>query len=345
MKPLVSILIPAYNAERWIAESIRSALVQTWPYKEIIVIDDGSTDRTADIVKNFGSQVKLISTDNHGQSAAVNSAYHASSGDYIQELDADDILAPDKIQRQLEALRPGDSRRTLLSSQWAPFYYRTRHAQFVNNALCRDLSPVEWILLKLSENLHMQNATWLVSRELTDAAGLWDTSLHYDQDGEYFSRVVAASDGIRFVAGTGVYYRATGAGSISCIGNSDIKRESLLRSMKLHMQYLQALEVSDRVRKACLVYLQNWYGAFQPHRPDLVAEVLGLASQLGGTLTTPLLRRKYAWLEPLLGRTTARHAQDAIPRIKSDCLRQVDRLVHQLEYRLPPAARPKQTLF
>src|SRR6185437_15105882 len=244
------------NAEKSIAESIHSALAQTWPRKEIIVVNDGSTDRTAEVVRRFGAQVKLISTDNRGLSAAVNNAYRASAGDYIQELDADDILAPDKIERQLGALRAGDSKRTLLSSAWAPFYFRTCTARFVNTSLCQDLSPVEWILQKIGGNLHMQNATWLVTRELAEMAGPWDESLRYDQDGEYFARVVAASDGVRFVPNTGVFYRSTGSASISFIGNSQVKRESLLRSMKLHIQYLRSLEESERVRRACLTYLQ-----------------------------------------------------------------------------------------
>ena len=102
-------------------------------------------------------------------SAALNIAVQHSHGDYIQELDADDLLAPDKIERQLSALRAGDSKRILLSSQWARFYYRARNARFENNALCQDLTPVEWLLRKMGKNLFMQNATWLVSRELVEA--------------------------------------------------------------------------------------------------------------------------------------------------------------------------------
>ena len=260
MKPLVSILISAYNAEEWIADTLQSAIAQTWPRKEIILVDDGSTDRTAEVARRFASKgVTVISTENRGLSAGQNHAYEHSHGDYIQFLDADDLLAPDKIERQLAALRGNDSTRLLLSSPWAPFYYRTRHARFVRNSLWQDLSPVEWLLRKMGENIHMQNATWLVSRELAEAAGPWDTRLHYDQDGEYFARVLLASEGTRFVPGTGIFYRATGSGSISYIGNSDKKKDSLLRSMKLHIQYLRSLEESERVREACLTYLQMWY--------------------------------------------------------------------------------------
>src|SRR5271165_740654 len=339
MKPLVSILIPAYNAEEWIAHALQSAVAQTWPRKEIIVVDDGSTDRTAQVAGRFASKgVTVVSTENQGLSAAVNHALRLSRGDYIQELDADDLLSPDKIERQLAALREGDNRRILLSSPWAPFYYRTRNVLFVRNSLWQDLSPVEWLLRKMSEGIHMQNATWLVSRELAEAAGPWDTCLHYDQDGEYFARVLLASEGTRFVPETGIFYRATGSSSVSYIGSSDKKKDSLLLSMKLHIQYLRSLEESERVRKACLTYLQIWYENFYPERPDIVAELQALAAQLKGHLEVPRLRWKYAWMRPIFGRKTAKHAQVLLPQLKASCIRRCDKAMYLLEGAKPPQA-------
>jgi glycosyltransferase involved in cell wall biosynthesis len=326
MKPLVSILIPAYNAEKWIAYTLRSAIGQTWPRKEVIVVNDGSRDRTAAIVRQFNSQgVKLVSTENRGMCWAQNLAFETCQGDYIQWLDADDMLALDKIERQLNALREGDSKRLLLSSPWAPFFYRTNSSKFVHNALWEDLPPVEWLLRKLGQNLHMQNATWLVSREVTEAAGPWDTRLHYDQDGEYFTRVLLASEGTRFVPDTGIYYRITSTNRISYIGNSNKKKDSLLLAMKLHIQYLRSLEESERVRKACLTYLQNWYFNFYPERQDLVAEMQKLADELGGRLEAPRLRWKYAWMRPMFGWETAKRAQNFLPQLRSACLRKCDR--------------------
>jgi glycosyltransferase involved in cell wall biosynthesis len=340
MKPLVSILIPAYNAEKTIAYTLQSAIAQTWQRKEIIVVDDGSRDRTVKIVRRFGSKVTIISTENQGLSAAVNHAYRLSHGDYIQELDSDDLLAPDKIERQVNALREGDSRRILLSSPWAPFYYRTRHVQFVRNSLWQDLSPLEWLLRKMGENLHMQNATWLVSRELADAAGPWNTDLHYDQDGDYFTRVLLASEGTRFVAGTGIFYRASGMGSISYIGDSDQKKESLLLSMKLHIQYLRSLEESERVRNVCMRYLQNWYHIFYLERPDIVAELQSLAAQLQGHLEEPRLRRKYAWIKPVFGWRIAKKAQYELPQLKGSFIRQCDNAMYRLETLGTPLVMP-----
>ena len=304
------------------------------------MVDDGSTDRTAELGRRFASRgVTVVSTENQGVSMAENCAFQLSQGEYIQYLDADDLLMPDKIERQLAALREGDSGRVLLSSQWAPFYYRTRHTRFVQNSLCRDLSPVEWLLGKMSENLHMQTSTWLVSRELIEAAGPWDTRLHYDHDGEYFCRVLSASEGTRFVPGTGVLYRMTGSNSVSKIGNSNQKRESLLLSIKSHIKCLRLLEDSERVRKACLTYMQNWYHNFHPGRPDLVEQLQALARELQGHLEEPRLRRKYAWMKPVFGWKAAEWAQMAFPQFKSSCIRQYDEAMYRLETARAGASR------
>src|SRR6266550_949310 len=205
LTPLVSILIPAFNAQEWISETLRSAIAQTWERKEIIVVDDGSTDNTVAIAAQFHTRgVRVVSQENQGAAAARNKAFSLSQGDYIQWLDADDLLAPDKIANQLEST---SEKRTLLSSAWGHFFYRYSKAQFKPTPLWCDLSPVEWLVRKMGQHCHMQTATWLVSRELTEAAGPFDTRLLSDDDGEYFCRVIMASDGIRFTSNARVYYR------------------------------------------------------------------------------------------------------------------------------------------
>jgi glycosyltransferase involved in cell wall biosynthesis len=334
MKPLVSIITPAYNAEEWVAESIQSAVAQTWPHKEIIVVNDGSTDRTGEVAQRFAAgNVKVLSTENRGMSAAINTAYGLCQGDYIQELDADDLLAPDKIEKQLAALRETDGPRTLLSGPRGYFRYSTERAWFPRTCLWQDLTPVEWLLRSMGQNLPMQNSTWLVSRELAEAAGPWDEQLQYDQDGEYYCRVLLTSVGTRFVPEARMFHRLTGVRRVSYVGNSDKKKDSLFRSMKLHTQYLRSLEESERVRKACLAYLQTWYECFYPERPDLVAELQALAAQLQGRLEPPRLRWKYAWMKPVFGEKVAKWAQTKLPEIKSSLFRGWDRAIYRLEAR------------
>jgi len=330
--PLVSILIPAYNAHEWIAESLHSAVEQTWHRKEIIVVDDGSTDRTVEVARRFESaEVKIVRQENQGAAAARNHALRLSQGDYIQWLDADDVLAPDKIERQLEAFGRGENRRKLLSSPWAYFYYRTRRAQFVPTSLWQNLSPVDWLLKKLGENLHMQPATWLTSRELIQAAGPWDTRLITDDDGEYFCRVLCASQGTVFVPDSRVFYRIVSAQRWSYVGNSDKRKNALLLSMKLHINCLRAMEDSDRVKEACLSYLQNWYDNFYPERPDIVAEVQAMAGELSGRLEPPHLRWKYAWMRPAFGWKVAKWAQRTLPYYRAALVGQWDKAMYKMD--------------
>lgn len=337
MKPLVSILIPAYNSEEWIGDTLRSAIAQTWAPKEIIVVDDGSRDRTLTVARQFeGDGVRVIAQKNQGAAAARNTAFSLSRGDYIQWLDADDLLSPDKIERQM-AVAAQAGRRTLVSCGWGPFLYRYYRAEFVPSPLWCDLSREEWLVRKMGQNLHMQTATWLTSRELSDAAGSWNTAMKTDDDGEYFCRVLLQSDGVRFVQGPRVYYRSSGAGSLSYIGNSNPKRDAQWQSMQLHMGYLRSLEDTPRARAACVTYMQNWIGFFSPERPDLLKEMQNAARELGGELRIPRLSWKYFWIESLFGLGPARRAQFLLPRYKWSLLRFCDKMLFRLENRQFPA--------
>ena len=298
------------------------------------MVDDGSTDRTLAIARRFESaQLRVVTQKNQGAAAARNTAFALSQGDYIQHLDADDLMAPDKIAKQMEALGTSGTSRTLLSGSWGRFMYRYYRTEFVPSALWCDLSPVEWLIRKMQFNLYMQTSTWLVSRELAEKAGPWDTSLLVDDDGEYFCRVLLACDRVQFVPEAKVYYRTSGPASLSYIGHSDRKRVALLRSLDLHIQYIRSLEDSRRVREACVTYIQNWVCFFYPDRPDLVKKVEEIASSLGGNLQLPTLSWKAVWLSRLFGRQRAKRAQVVLARIKWSSGRLWDKILFQIDGR------------
>src|SRR5947208_2385103 len=332
LRAFVSILIPAYNAENWIADTLESAIAQTWPHKEIIVVDDGSTDETLAIARRFEPKgVRVVTQPNQGAAAARNKAFSLSRGDYIQWLDVDDLLSRDKVTRQMQAAEDTRDWRTLFSSPWAFFRYRPAKAKFIPTPLWCDLDPTEWLTRKWEGNWHMQTATWLVSRELTEVAGVWDTRLLGDDDGEYFFRVVNASNGIRFVPQSRVYYRITPTSRLSYIRRSDKKMEAQFLGMKLQIGYLRAREDSDRVRAACVTYLQTWLPVFYPNRPDLVQEAQQLAASLGGRLFLPKASWKYAWIEKVFGFATAKGTQLSYNRGKSFALRAWDKMMYSFE--------------
>jgi len=167
MKQLVSIIIPAYNCERWVSQSIESALAQTWPNKEIIVVDDGSTDNTLSIAKRYESKIlKVVHQENRGAAAARNTGLKLAQGDYIQYLDADDLLAPDKIETQIKYIEKGINSKILVSGPWAKFYYHPKSAKFIQNDLWKDMDPIEWMIIKFNKNIWMTIESWLISRRL-----------------------------------------------------------------------------------------------------------------------------------------------------------------------------------
>ena len=101
--PLISVIIGAYNAERYLGEAIDSVLAQTHRPLELIVVDDGSIDATADVAEAYGEPVRCIRQENGGMAAARNRAVPEARGSYLSFLDADDRFPPEKLQRQLEA--------------------------------------------------------------------------------------------------------------------------------------------------------------------------------------------------------------------------------------------------
>ena len=337
MPPLVSILIPAYNSERWIVETVRSALAQTWPRKEIIIVDDGSRDRTLALARQFASRdLTVVTQENAGASTARNKAFSLAQGEYIQWLDADDLLGPEKIASQMRVLAECPSKRTAVTSSFGLFIYRSRKASFTPTELWCDLDPAEWLLRRWEQNLYMQPATWLASRELTVAAGPWDTRLSLDDDGEYFARVALASDRIKFVPAGRVYYRR-GFDSLSYTGRTLKKLASQCLSIELQVQHVRSLPDSARGRAACLAFLQEWLVAFYPEQRDMAERLMGLARELGGELELPRLPAKYHWIQRTLGWDAAKRAQAFVPRVKRSLVRSWDRALFQLERPQPLA--------
>ena len=330
--PLVSILIPAYNAQEWISDTLRSAIAQTWTRKEIIVVDDGSSDQTMRVAQQFEADgVRVVTQKNQGAAAARNHALKLAQGDYIQWLDADDLLAPDKIARQLAVLNPSVGSKVLLSSEFGRFLYQWKHARFVQSELWEDVSPTEWLLRKMGQNLYMQTATWLVSRELSEASGLWDTRMLSDDDGEYFCRVLLNSEGVRFVPDSKVYYRGYAFDSLAYVGKSNRKREALWLSMKLHIGYLRSLEDSPRTREACLNYLQRNLIHFYPDMPEIVKEAELVAQDLGGEVGPPHLPWKYSWIKSAFGWKAAKNTALRLRKLRWSSQKSLDKAIFKVK--------------
>lgn len=334
MPDLVSILIPAYRAEKWIRESVSSAMSQTWSRKEVIVVDDGSPDRTYEIAKSFESRnVKIVTQVNSGACGARNKALSLAQGDYIQWLDADDVLHPEKIARQLARGGDGRNSRTLLTSAWGKFFFRTSKAKFSHDSLWQDLRPADWLLARFNDNVWMNPAVWLVSRRLTDLAGPWDERLSSsgDDDGEYICRVAAASDGVRFVRDAICYYRIGTVGSLNWnMETGEKSLESLLLSLTITVQHLLSLENSERTRKAALHHLQTFSAYFYATRNSFVDRLNEVARDLGGELNPPRAGWKYYPIERVFGARAAKKVMNNWRAAKLLAQRDWDQYLYRL---------------
>ena len=214
--PLISIIIPVFNSEKYIEQTIKSAIDQTWANKEIIIIDDGSTDNSLAIAKKFkNDRIKIITQQNKGASAARNKGIAGAKGTYIQFLDADDILSANKISSQVEVLNGSLNYVSLCN---------TIHFKDTDDISQMKVTP-EWyaegstdtadFLLKLySSDITLpgyggmiQPNAWLIPKAIIDKAGNWNEELTVDDDGEYFCRVLLAADGVKFSPQGINYYR------------------------------------------------------------------------------------------------------------------------------------------
>src|SRR5262249_19091472 len=130
-----------------------------------------------------------------------------------------------------------------------------------------------------------------------------------------------------------VYYRVSGSGSLSYIGQSDRKREAQWLSMQLHVGYLRSLEDSERVKTACVKFLQNWMVYFYPERLDIFKQAEEMSRNLGGQLEIPRLSWKYSWIKTLFGLSPAKHAQITLPRLRWSVARRWDKALFRIEKR------------
>ncbi|MBK0378194.1 glycosyltransferase family 2 protein [Mucilaginibacter segetis] len=262
-QPLVSIIIPAYNASAYIQKAIISAIDQSWRNKEIIIIDDGSTDNTLTVAKYFECEtVHVFHQENTGASAARNFGLSKAKGEYVQFLDADDILSLDKIEEQVNTLLKNPCKIAVCST--VHFFDGEDHlsckpSQYEESYLI-NADPVKF-LIKLwggyDENGSMvQPNAWLTPMSLIQSAGLWNEELTLDDDGEFFARVILASEGVIKSKGLNYYRKYKSRNNLSSQTNTkDI--ESAVKSTLLKKQYILKCTNNDTAKKAVFTQLIN----------------------------------------------------------------------------------------
>jgi glycosyltransferase involved in cell wall biosynthesis len=188
--PLVSAVIPAYNTEKYLCRAITSVLAQSYRPIECIVVDDGSTDRTAEVARSFGDRIRYIAQRNSGASAARNTGIQVAQGKYIAFLDADDYWLDTKVAHQMRVLAAHPGLR-LVSTHWTwlPSTIDPTLADFkgppFDPAAVQILPGWESLLL----DPYLGTPTVIVETAAARAAGGFDTTLRSAEDVDFFLRV------------------------------------------------------------------------------------------------------------------------------------------------------------
>lgn len=298
VQPTVSIIIPCYNKRAYVAATIESALAQTHPC-EVIVVDDGSIDGSLDEIKRFDGRVTLVTGPNRGGCAARNTGMKMSSGAYLQFLDSDDVLPPDKIARQLAALSSAPEGSVALCP-WR-FLHDNGRLDLPNpRPYWRSYDQgIDFLLDMWLHGGFFPTHPWLVSRALAEASGPWNTDLAADQDGDYFGRILILAGSVLFCADTEVHYRSPPLGAVSR-DRSRRAGESRVRAFDIVAERILALRDDREARRACLSRIRKTAYALREF-DDIVATAAAWEKRLSVIDFSPSLPPMARGLVGLLG--------------------------------------------
>ncbi len=210
MPPLVSVIIPSYNCQQYIAETIACVLAQDYPAIELIVVDDGSSDQTLPIIQTFGDRLKLIQQQNTGVCAARNRGIQEASGVFLCLLDHDDYWFPDKLSRQVNALLNNPEYGVVYSS--FTHWHANAGGEFpkpsdfkVNPSDAIDPEFSGWIYHLLLLDCWMLTSTALFRKDVFARCGLFDEALPYSEDWDLWLRLSRVYPFIKLAYPTTLY--------------------------------------------------------------------------------------------------------------------------------------------
>lgn len=288
----VTVVIPCYNAQRYLGQTIRSVLQQTCPPDELLVVDDGSTDDSLAVARSFGSSVRILREDHGGAARARNIGGNASTGEAIMFLDADDVLGPTVLEALTRSLERNSS--GVAVGPWCRM--EREGGRWVQKPpTCRSRRRGEDPLAAWLTGWYHNPCSVLWSRRALDLAGWWDEQVTVNDDGDLMMRSLALGVPLT-ICGDGMsFYRRVAAdeGSLSARRFKRDGVRSQLYVLKKIGRLLAEREDLSRYRLPLGIALQNVADHCGNNFPDLRREIDDLIVQYGASaLRIWLARRK-----------------------------------------------------
>jgi glycosyltransferase involved in cell wall biosynthesis len=202
----VSVVVPCFNAAATVGDTLESVLVQSWRDIEIIVVDDGSSDGSAEVIRGFGNRIRAEFGPNRGASAARNRGTALAAGAYIQYLDADDLLAPEAIERRLAALNESDA--DVAYSDWRRFEARADGSRCLGEIVARRIEDIDADAeIACATDFWVPPVALLYRRRIVEAIGSWNERLPVIQDARFLFDAARKRARFVYVPGVSAFYR------------------------------------------------------------------------------------------------------------------------------------------
>ena len=219
----VSVIIPSYNRADLVGQTIENMLRQTLPPHEVIVVDDGSTDASVEVIRAFGGRVTLIEQANGGPGSARNTGLAVATGDFIQFMDSDDLASLNKLAVQARALAATGA--DMAYGPWIQMRMAGREVRWMDYVLQPEPAPSNRPLYETHLRrwaLVLQNC--LFTRAFLQARGALKTDLLGTEDFEYLTRIFLAEPRVIFTPECMVYYRLHDSGKLSGSGTTATRK-------------------------------------------------------------------------------------------------------------------------
>jgi glycosyltransferase involved in cell wall biosynthesis len=246
MSKLVSIIIPCYNASKWIAEAIDSCLHQTYSNIEIIVIDDGSKDDSLEIIKSYSNNIIWRHIPHTGANHARNISLSICKGEYVQFLDADDYILPEKIKRQVDFLESTGA--DIVYGDWRHQYHYS-NGTYTQGDIKISGQQTD-ILESLLGTWWVAVAALLYRRKAIERSNGWDESFSTAQDRDFFISLVMRGAKVVYQPGCYSIYRRYGNVTVSTASKPHWIMGHCLVLEKAERKLAQNKQLSSNYRRA-----------------------------------------------------------------------------------------------
>ena len=295
MQPLVSVIVPVYNGQNHLAQALESALSQDYPNKEVIVVNDGSTDGTAEVLRSFGDRIHAINQSNGGPPKARNAGLNAARGEYIAFLDADDVWLQGKLSAQVAHLQsnPQDGACCFRWHVWpADADGQFRQPDFA----AHPIGPVQvdaqksgWLYGRLLFDCELLTTTVMLRASTARAVGEFDVGLRCGEDYDYWLRLSQTATISRLEPAGALYRVVEGSVSRSARRENDelvVIRRAVQRYGLTDPGGMQVDETRLRNRIRALVFQ---HGYLHLHRGDPAIALTAFKEGLRGQPWRPKL--------------------------------------------------------